>query len=114
MKAALEEALTQDFTRDYTKLLRKVDAIVLNDEEARILTGERNLVVHPVVDDAGPTWERPGGGPEAQGGRQLRRECCERRIGGLRSDGGPGATTEQIGLRVGPAQASSAVPKACW
>ena len=41
-------------------------------------------------------------------------ERRERRIDGLGSDGGPGATTEQIGLRVGPAQASSAVPKACW
>jgi sugar/nucleoside kinase (ribokinase family) len=29
---------------DLKKLLRKVDAIVLNDEEARILTGERNLI----------------------------------------------------------------------
>ena len=78
------------------------------------LPSECAFVVHPVVDDPGPTRERPGGGPEAQGGRQLRRECCEHRIGRLRRDGGPGAATEQIGLRVGPAQASSAVPKACW
>ena len=27
VKVALEEALTQDFTRDYTKLLRKIDGL---------------------------------------------------------------------------------------
>ena len=40
----------------------------------KTLTGERNLVVHPVVDDAGPTWERPGGGTEADPGGQRGRE----------------------------------------
>ncbi len=29
---------------DLRRLLRKVDAVVLNDEEARLLTGERNLI----------------------------------------------------------------------
>ena len=34
-----------DNTRDdLLKVLRKVDAVVLNDEEARMLTGERNLI----------------------------------------------------------------------